>query len=286
MKNYIVITPAYNEEDNIELTIKSFLKQTILPLQWIIVNDGSTDNTGSIINSYAEKYQWITLLDRENGKWPFGTHAVKNFEIGLKAIKHTNYDFLVKFDADIDIDREDYFEFQLNQFKKNIKLGISSGITYYIDNLNNKKIVWHPVWRTTGAMKMYRRECYENMGGLVPIYGWDGIDDLKARFNGWETTTFYELEVNHLEKKRDFKRKLDPKFFLKQGKSFYVRGYPLFFILLKSLMFCVKIKPKQAFYFLKGYINSHFNNVEQCVSESEKKFIRKFILKRALGLIK
>ena len=67
-KKYIIITSAYNEEQHIEQTIKSVIKQTILPAEWIIVNDGSTDKTESIIKDYANKYKFIRLLNKKNGK--------------------------------------------------------------------------------------------------------------------------------------------------------------------------------------------------------------------------
>lgn len=283
--NYVIITSAYNEEESIRYILESVLKQSIKPTEWIIVNDGSTDSTADIVSNYCQNYDWIKLINKKREEIEFGKHAVINFNFGMNYLTDDRYDYIVKLDADLDIDRKDYFEYQLEQFKKDPKLGIASGITYYYNEDGVKKYGWHPEWRTTGALKMYRKDCLKDINGLSPIYGWDGLDEYKAMFRGWITKTFYNLEVKHLEKKRDIERLKNPKFHYARGKSYYQRGFPLFFVMLKTVNYFLKRKIKTGYNFLKGYVVSMNNNTEQFVTNEEKRFIRRFQYKKLVLII-
>ena len=281
---YIIITPAYNEEKYIRYTLDSVVNQTIKPIQWIIVNDGSTDNTAKIVEEYTNKYDWIKLINKSKSNYLFGQNVVKLFYYGLENCSIKDYDYLMKLDADLDIDSENYINYQLKKFSKEPKLGICSGITYYY--FNNKKIIeMHPKWRTTGAMKFYRKECFENIGGLIPILGWDGIDEYKAMYRGWKTKTFFNLEVNHLGKIKDIKRKKKLGIFLRSGESYYIRGYSFIFVILKSLKYLINFHPFKGFCVIWGYVCSFLRNKEKVVSKNEAKFVRKFQYKR-IGIFK
>ena len=237
---YIIISSAYNEESNIELTIKSVLKQTIKPIEWIIIDDGSTDLTGLIIERYVKCNSFIKLVKSKKSDVVFGEHVAYNFNIALNSISSSNFNFIVKLDTDLSIDNINFFETQFAAFNSNKKLGITSGITYSIENgkkvLNSKR----PYWRTGGAMKVYRRKCFEQIGGIQPIYGWDGLDEYLAMFYGWKTRTFFDLHVNHLGKKRALERDKLFKQYLHKGVSYYQRGYPIEFLLFKAMKLSTK----------------------------------------------
>jgi glycosyltransferase involved in cell wall biosynthesis len=281
---YIIISSAYNEGKNIEQVIKSVIKQTVLPSEWIIINDGSTDETEQIIQEYSNKYKFIRLINKKNDNLEFGTHVAVNFNLGLEKLTVKEWDFIAQLDADISIDRQDFYEYQIKAMLSNDKLGNTSGITYTIVNgiktLNKRR----PFWRTGGATKFYKRKCFEDIGGILPIFAWDGLDVYKAMYNGWETRTFYDLEVNHLGISRMMDRHQTIEKAMLMGKSFYQRGYPVEFVLLKSISF-LKISFKQQKSFLKGYFKAKNENIQQFVSKEEKKFIRNFQIKRILGII-
>ncbi len=272
---YVIITSAYNEEKNIEETIKSVIKQTIRPVRWVIVNDGSTDNTRQIIEVYADEHKFIKLINKENENLEFGAHVSVNFNIGLKEIETVEWDYIAQLDADISIDRSDFYEFQINEMLNNPKLGNTSGITYVISDGIKKINTNRPHWRTGGATKLYTRNCFEDIGGIKPIFAWDGLDVYKARYNGWETKTFFELEVNHLAASRMTNRHQSTGKAFLIGKSLYQRGYPVEFVLLKSLSF-MRISNKHFNQFIKGYFDSRKRKIYQYVNKDEKRFIRKF----------
>lgn len=279
--NYVIITSAFNEEKNVERTINSVLKQTVLPQEWVFIDDGSTDNTCIVIQKYLEKYDWIKLYSYKKEKVPFGEHVYANFYKGITKLGCKNWDIIVKLDADLDIDREDFFEFQINKMTEWPELGICSGITY--SDYTGKKIFTknRHYWRTGGAMKVYRKTCLEQIGGIKPIFGWDGLDEYQAMYHGWKTRTFFELPVNHLGKKRALGREKQLMLAEAKGKSLYMRGYPVEFVLLKSFTFLKKSLAHMRL-FLKGYFKSKKSGIKQIVSKKEKKFFRKLQYLRVL----
>lgn len=280
---YVIITPAYNEENYIGKTIQSVIKQSVLPSEWIIVDDGSTDRTAQIVAEQTKDIDWIRLEKKQKSAAPFGANVVETFHHGFEKLLVKNWNFVVKLDADLDIKRVDHFEYQIRKMSQHPKLGITSGITYYTKEDGTEKLVWHPPWRTTGAMKFYRRECWRQIGGIVPVFGWDGIDEYRAMFYGWKTKTFYELRVHHLANYVSYARR-NAEYFLNKGKSLYVRGFPFYFLFLKSIHWTLKGNTLAARKLLKGYSNARQNNVQRVVSNEEMRFIRNFQLKRALRI--
>ncbi|MFC0876125.1 glycosyltransferase family A protein [Saccharicrinis sp. FJH2] len=278
---YVIITSVYNEAEHITRTLDSVLKQTILPVTWIIVDDGSTDNTLKILSGYSEKHDFVKIISSQKSQVEFGAHVAYNFDIGLNSVEDDSYDFLVKLDGDLDIDDITFFEYQLKKFEHLPKLGISSGLTYSV--VDGKKILTssRPYWRTGGAMKVYRKECFEQIGGIQPIYGWDGLDEYLAMYYGWKTRTFFNLHVNHLGKKRALAREGQKDLFYKKGESYYKRGYPVEFLILKVLKLSLKNRIfGMALY--KGYLNSKVSGNMQLVDKNQKKFIRKIQYMRVL----
>src|ERR1700743_3474014 len=131
MKPYVIITPARDEERHIEKTILSVVAQTIRPTQWIIVNDGSSDATGSIIDRYAKLYSWIVAHHRPNrGFREAGSGVMRTFYDGYELINTPDWEFLVKLDADLKFD-PDYFERCFMEFERNPQLGIGGGGIYH-----------------------------------------------------------------------------------------------------------------------------------------------------------
>lgn len=270
---YVIITSAYNEEENILHCLKSVVKQTILPQEWIIVNDGSTDSTREIIEKYITDYPWIKIINKKKVEVEFGAHAIINFYLGVGSLSDLNYQYIVQLDADISIDRTDFFEYQLRLFDIDSELGISSGLTYSI--IDNKKVLTKRLyWRTGGATKMYRKECLIDIGGLKPIFSWDGLDVYQAMYKGWKSRTCFDLHVNHLGKIRMQDRNKQNSLLKIKGSTMYKRGYPVEFIVLKFFNYLFKDRAN-AFSFINGYITAYRSKTERLVSRSEMRFIRK-----------
>jgi len=197
-KDYVLITPAYNEEGNIERVINSIIAQTILPQKWLIINDGSTDGTDEVIKRYEARNDFIMSLrlKREDVR-SYYDHRTCVVLIGYERIKKLDFDFLGVLDADITLEPT-YYECILAEFDRNPRLGLASGI--YVNKVRGqiRKVVRDPdEISTPGALQMFRRECYEGIGGYIPLkYGGDdSLAEIMARMDGWETKHFPQYQA-------------------------------------------------------------------------------------------
>lgn len=232
-RTYVIVSPVRNEEDFAALTLDSVLAQSVLPAQWVIVDDGSTDRTAEIVATYAARVPWIKLVKRpDRGFYYPGPGVVEVFNFGLASIDCKNWKFLVKLDMDLSFG-ESYFLELLNRFESKGRLGIASGFT--VTKVNGRWIPDrvrpdHPI----GATKMYRRECFESSGGLLPVPGWDLADTLSAQMRGWTTEVFYELQLQHY-RVTGSRRGANWSRSILQGRFEYGQGYFFLFTLLKAL---------------------------------------------------
>jgi glycosyltransferase involved in cell wall biosynthesis len=199
LPNYVLITPARNEEAFIELTLKSMTAQTVKPLKWVIVSDGSTDRTDEIVRSYLSDNSWIELLRLpERLERHFGG-KVMAFNAGWERVKDLPYAIMGNLDADVSFD-SDYFEFLLPKFVENPKLGV--GGTPFTEGKGTYDFRFSSLDHVSGACQMFRRECFEQIGGYTPVKG-GGIDLIAvvtSRMRGWETRTFPERVCFHHRK--------------------------------------------------------------------------------------
>jgi glycosyltransferase involved in cell wall biosynthesis len=193
---YVLITPARNEEAHLEATIQSVVGQTVRPLQWVIVSDGSTDRTEAIAADHASQHPWITLVARPPRETRDFAGKVGAFNAGAAAIKHDRYDIIASLDADLTF-VPDFFEYLLGKFAADPQLGLA-GCPFSEDG-TTYDYSFSSVEHVSGACQMFRRECFEQIGGYVPLKG-GGIDvvaTLMSRMKGWRTRTFTDRIVVH-----------------------------------------------------------------------------------------
>lgn len=254
--NYAIVTAARNEEKYIEATINSVTHQTIRPAEWVIVDDGSTDNTGSIVDHYAEQFPWIRAVHRpDRGFRKSGGGVVDAFYEGYNTLRGYQWEFIVKLDADLSF-AEDYFEKCFMQFEQEPRLGIGGGDIYH-DLGGTLRLQVNPRFHVRGATKIYRRACWEAIGGLWSAPGWDTIDEVKANMLGWGTRAFEDLRLLHHRFTGSAEGLVHDN--VKHGMVCYVCGYhPLF--VAASCLYRLTKKPYLVgsaaicFGFLKGYL--------------------------------
>ena len=196
LPSYVLITPARNEADYIELTLKSVVSQTLRPLKWVIVSDGSTDATDDIVRQYVANNAWIELVQMpERRERNFAGKAMA-VSAGQKKLGELQYDVIGNLDADVSFD-PDYFAFLMERFAENPRLGVG-GTAFREGNLSyNYDFVG--IEHVSGMCQMFRRECFEGIGGYSAIRsgGIDLIAVLSARAKGWESRTFVEKSFVH-----------------------------------------------------------------------------------------
>jgi biofilm PGA synthesis N-glycosyltransferase PgaC len=270
---YLVISPVRNEAEWIETTIISMLNQTVTPEEWIIVDDGSRDSTSEIVERYIDKYAWIKLIHREDrGFAEPGRGIIEAFYEGYEHSTCKDFDFIVKLDGDLHFD-ETYFESLFKEFSKNPKLGMASGVCYiYVRGILTLEN--HPEFHVRGPSKIYRRECWKQIGQLVKHLGWDTLDEVKAQYLGWTTKSFKNLRLIHY-KVTGYKSGA-AKWAVKCGKSDYYCGYHPLFILVKGIKRFFK-KPYliDGMGILFGYFKSYLNKDERYEDSAVIEYLRK-----------
>ncbi len=274
MKIYIVI-PAHNEERFISKTLESLVTQTLLPKKIVVVNDNSTDNTERILDDYRNRYDFIDQVKTKSSQDHMpGSKVINAFYQGFQTLD-SDYDIICKFDADL-IFPSNYLEKMTRHFNNQNNIGmvggfchIEKGQEWILENLTNKDHI-------RGALKAYRKACFEDINGLKPAMGWDTIDELLAQYHNWEIKTDSSLIVKHLKPTGNT---YNPKAKYKQGEAFYRMRYGFWITVIASLKLAfLKKQPKLIIDYLKGYFKA--KKQPFLVSKDEGKFIRKLRWKK------
>lgn len=275
--NIYCVIPTYNEEVFISKTLDSIVSQTLLPKKVVVVNDNSTDGTQNIIDSYTEKYLWISSVynSSENKHFP-GSKVIRAFQKGFETLDD-NFDIIIKLDADL-ILPNDYFEKIVQTFQSNPRIGMVGGFAYIkksgewiLENLTDKDHI-------RGAFKAYRKECFDEIGGLQPAMGWDTVDELLCRYYNWQIVTLPELKVKHLKPTGAI---YDASARYKQGEAFYTLGYGITITTIAALKLAArKGKPLLFIDYIKGFYKAQKENKPLLVNQEQAKFIRNYRWKK------
>jgi glycosyltransferase involved in cell wall biosynthesis len=197
---YVLITPARDEAKFIELTINSVVAQTVRPVKWVIVSDGSTDGMDELVSKYAAVYPWIELVrmpQRRERHFAGKAHA---FMAGLARVRELEYTVIGSLDGDISFD-EDYFSFLLQQLDQDFTLGLV-GTPFKESSHQMYDYRFVSIEHVSGACQLFRRECFEQIGGYLPVKAGciDHIAVIGARMKGWKTRTFTNKVCLHHRK--------------------------------------------------------------------------------------
>jgi glycosyltransferase involved in cell wall biosynthesis len=233
-RRYVIVTPVRDEAAHIANTIAAVQSQTVRPLRWIVVDDGSTDATGEILDSHASQASWMSVVHRPNrGHRANGGGVMEAFYEGYAKVNDTAWDYLVKLDGDLSF-APDYFERCFAMFEADSRLGIGGGTVYQReDNIEKVDSKGDPPFHVRGATKIYRRECWERISPLVRAPGWDTIDEVKANMLGWTTRTFPTLRV--IQHKPTGSADGVWRNAFKNGRANYVTGYDPMFMFAKCV---------------------------------------------------
>ncbi|MFK8282616.1 glycosyltransferase [Capnocytophaga cynodegmi] len=271
--NFGIVIPAHNEGDFIEKTLESLFKQTKAPSQIIVVDDCSTDSTPQILEKIKLKNPSLIILRREERATHLpGSKVVQAFNLGLPFLKD-DIDVICKFDADL-IFPPDYLDILEKHFIENQKIGMCGGFCYVekngdwvLESLTDKD-------HLRGAVKAYRKACFSDIGGLKTAMGWDTVDELLARFYGWEVKTDELLKVKHL-RPTGAGYNLNARFL--QGSVFYRLRYGFLLSVLASAKLAFKKKKWSLFKdYLRGYFKAKREKQEFLVTPEQGKWIRHY----------
>jgi biofilm PGA synthesis N-glycosyltransferase PgaC len=278
---YVVVTPVRDEEEFLPHTIASMAQQSILPAEWIIVNDGSKDGTGEVIADAARQHSWISGVDRKDrGFRKWGAGIIEAFYDGYHALHCKDWEFLCKLDGDLSFN-PDYFESAFRKFAENPKLGVGGGMLYHVDR-GVTTLETHPLFHVRGGAKIYKRDCWDAMGGLWVGPGSDTLDDVKANMLGWSSASFPDVLMNHHRWTGATFGKWGG--ITKNGKTDYVSGYHPLFLIAK----CVKRLFERPFILgslglIFGYLTARWQKMPQVDDPQLIKYLQQQQIAKLLG---
>jgi biofilm PGA synthesis N-glycosyltransferase PgaC len=267
--SYALVTPARNEAENLRRLAASLRAQQARPSAWVIVDNGSTDDTGAVAAELAESEPWIHTVSCPGESAPTrGGPVARAFTAGIEALP-ADAEVVVKLDADVSVD-PDYFERLLLEFERDDRLGMAGGVCYELED---------GVWtarhvtgdRVRGASRAYRWECLQDVLPLENRAGWDGIDELRAAARGWETRSLSHLRFYHhrVEATRDQSRR---RRLFETGRSNWYSGYRPSYVLLRSL-FKARKEPV-ALALFAGYLVAAILREPRCEDDSARAYLR------------
>lgn len=278
---FLIVIPAHNEENLILSCLESIAMQSFQNFDCVIVNDGSTDKTREVVESFIVGRRKFSLKNLSSSIHEPGAKVVKTFNKGLEGIDLKKYDVICKFDADI-IFPDNYLENINKVYRENPKAGMVSGMVYIknsnscwvYENLSSKNHIRGPV-------KSYRTKCFSDMNGLRQVLGWDNIDVMLAKMNGWEVITLKNIWVKHL-RPTSYRYKFQKA--EKLGQYFYNLGLSFPLTVVSSAKSSFKNKSVSEFFItMKTFVRQ---NGKYELSADEIKYIRKLRWKSMFDKLK
>lgn len=284
---YVLVTPARNEEAFIEKTMESVVRQTVLPVKWVIVNDGSTDATGSIVEKFAAKYSWMELVNlpiRKERNFAAKVHA---FNAGQERLQGVQYEIIGNLDSDVALD-EDHFEFLLNKFKEDPRLGVAGTVFREEGGYSSETSSFEGQNHVSGQCQVFRRKCFEDIGGYFAnkAGGIDWIAVTTARMMGWKTRSYREKSFFHYRHLGTAERGVLASSFSYGEKDYYLGGHPVW------ELFRVTYRLSQRPYLLDGlalglgYGWAMLRRVKRPISKQLMAFHRKEQMRKLSAVLK
>jgi poly-beta-1,6-N-acetyl-D-glucosamine synthase len=278
--NYVLITPARNEAQFIELTIQSVVKQTVPPIKWVIVSDGSTDGTDEIVRKYANEHPWIELVRMPLRRERHFAGKVHAFNAGYARVQDLEYEVLGSLDADVSFD-QDYFSYLLGKLAEDRTLGLVG--TPFKEGTNpTYDYRFVSIEHVSGACQLFRRECFEQIGGYVPVKGGciDHIAVISARMKGWKTRTFTEKVCLHHRQMGTAQNSVLMARFRNGRKDYVIGNHPMWELCRAAYQMTKKPMVLGGLMLVSGYVWALIRRVERPVSPELVAFYRREQMQR------
>jgi biofilm PGA synthesis N-glycosyltransferase PgaC len=284
---YVLITPSRNEEALIEKTIQSVLHQTVLPLKWVIVNDGSADSTGAIAERYAAEHGWIEVVNRPVRKERNFAAKVHAFNAGQERLKDVNYKIIGNLDSDVVLDK-DHFEFLLEKFRDDPCLGVAGTVFREDGGYNSGTDSFEGQTYVSGQCQVFRRECFEEIGGYFASKagGIDWIAAKTARMKGWKTRSFREKSFFHHRPLGTADRGVLAASFSYGQKDYSLGGHPLWELFRVSYRMTKRPYVVDGIALGLGYALAAVRGLERPVSKELMAFHRREQMRKLKAAVK
>jgi glycosyltransferase involved in cell wall biosynthesis len=284
--NYILITSARNEEKFIEGTIRSVMAQTQLPERWVIVDDGSTDRTAEIVETYSGDHPWIELLRRPkrlDRNFAAKAHAVN---AGLEQVRSLPFEVLGNLDADVSFE-PDYMAFLMQKFSEDPALGVA-GTPFTEEGYDSMKDSFEGENYVAGPCQLFRYRCFEEIGGYVPnrAGGVDWIAVMTARMKGWTVRSFAEKRFHHHRTMGTAEKGALSALFSYGEKDYYLGGSPVWQLFRVAYRMTKRPILTGGLALLFGYFSAALRGMERPVSTELMRFHRGDQMKKLRGVFR
>ena len=284
---YVLITAARNEEAFVRRTLDSVVAQTLLPEQWVIVDDGSTDHTAEIVESYAKRHPWIELVRRgQDGDRNFASkaHAVK---AGLERTNRFQFEILGNLDADVSF-VPDYMEFLMQRFSEDPDLGVAGTPFTQEGHYDSSKDSFEGENYVAGPCQLFRRQCFQEIGGYVPnrAGGLDWIAVMTARMKGWKVRAFPEKRFHHYRTLGTAEKGALRALFSYGEKDYCLGGSPIWQLFRVAYRVAKKPFVIGGLALLSGYCWAALRRVERAVSPELMRFHRREQMRKLTAILR
>ena len=276
---YVLITPARNEERFIAKTLESMVAQTLLPERWVIVDDGSTDNTAEIVERYAARCPWLELVRRPQHADRSFAGKVHAFNTGLARVQSLEFDVVGNLDADLSFD-SDYLEFLMRKFSQDPKLGVAGTPFTEDGGYDTARDSFEGENHVAGGCQLFRRQCFQEIGGYIPnpAGGIDWIAVTTARMKGWKTKSFPEKRFHHYRTLGTAGKSNWAASFSYGEKDYYLGGSPLW--QLFRVVYRSTKQPVEGVALFSGYVWAAIRRIQRPVTRDLMRFHRREQMKK------
>jgi len=283
---YVLITPARNEERFIPKLMESVTTQTILPMRWVIVDDGSTDKTAEIVSGYLSKYDWIELLRLSPHRDRSFAAKVNAFNAGFDRVKNLPFEVVGNLDSDVSFE-PDYLELLMNKFQEDPNLGVA-GTIFREEGYSSATDSFEGQNHVAGGCQLFRRQCFEEIGGYIPnkAGGIDWIAVTTARMKGWKTRSFREKFFFHYRSLGTAERSLLASNFSYGEKDYYLGGHPLWEAFRVTYRLAKKPYVLGGIALFLGYTSAFLRRMDRPVSDELMRFHRREQMKKLSSILK
>jgi glycosyltransferase involved in cell wall biosynthesis len=288
--SYVLITPAYNEEAHLEAIIESMTRQRLLPLRWVIVSDGSTDRTDSIVREASTRHPWIQLLRRERSQERHFAGKAFAVNAAYDSLRNLPFDLVGNLDADITVP-PDFYEFLVSRFAADPELGVAG--TPFIEDperphAHSYANRFADLRHVSGGCQFFRRECFEELGGYTPLKdgGIDWVAVTTARMRGWKTRTFLESACYHHRTMGTADRNILRARFRHGREEFRVGAHPLWQVVRGTYQMTKRPFVLGGLCLMLGYAKGWISNESTGVPQDLREFHRREQLARLRALVR
>lgn len=277
-RSYVLISPCRNEADYMRRTLDSVVAQSETPTLWVIVDDGSTDDTPAILAEYTARHDWIRVVQKpDRGHRAVGPGVIEAFYVGLETINLEDFAYLCKLDLDLDLPPR-YFEILMDRLEENPRIGTCSGKAYFRNKAGEMESEGITDEMSLGMTKFFSVRCFQDVGGFVREVMWDGIDCHKARQIGWTPRSWDEpdLRFDHLRPMGSSQNSIYTGRRRHGFGQYYMGTHPVFMI--ASAINKSRVPPYAlgGLAMLQGYFGAMLRRAEQHGDPELRRFIRAY----------